>query len=349
MNKPNDLVRTSIDADDIDCNASPNEHFNTILNARLSRRNLLRGGAVTAATAVMGSMGLSACGGSDNPAPAVTPVTPPPVPEKLLGFTAVSKSLADQVSVPAGYTATAIYALGDPLRAATPAYKNDGTDADFENRAGDHHDGMEYFGLSAAGAPLASGVERGLLAVNHEATTDEKLASHFLHVNGGTTSLPRPAVEVDKEVAVHGVSVIEVKKTGSTWATVTDSAFNRRLTPLTDIEIAGPVRGNALLVTKYSPTGTRTRGTLNNCGTGKSPWGTYLTGEENWANYFARGATDDAARGDKSVVALKRYGRNQGATSRHGWRRPAPTTSTRAGTSARKARRPTAATTTAMK
>jgi hypothetical protein len=85
------------------------------------------------------------------------------------------------------------------------------------------------------------------------------------------------------------------------------------------MQITGPARGNALMVTKYSPAGTKTRGTLNNCGTGKTPWGTFLTGEENWAGYFTRSATDDAARADKSVVALKRYGRNQGAASRHGW------------------------------
>lgn len=317
MNKPNDLAISATDLNDIDSNASHDNHFNSILNARLSRRNWLRGSAVTAATAVMGSMGLSACGGGSD-AVAVTP-TPTPTPEKLLAFTAVPKSLADVVSVPAGYTATALYALGDSLRAATPAYKNDGSDTDFDNRAGDHHDGMEYYGLSAAGAPLASGAERGLLAMNHEATTDETLSSHFLHVNGGTTSLPRPAAEVDKEVAVHGLSVVEVKKTGSAWATVNDSAFNRRVTPLTDIELAGPVRGNALVVTKYSPTGTKTRGTINNCGTGKSPWGSYLSGEENWAGYFTRSSTDNAARGDKSVVSLNRYGRSQGGASRHGW------------------------------
>jgi secreted PhoX family phosphatase len=96
--------------------------------------------------------------------------------------------------------------------------------------------------------------------------------------------------------------------------------LNFRLTTQTDIELSGPARGNALLVTKYSTAGTNTRGTLNNCGTGKTPWGTLLTGEENWAGYFFRSATDDAARGnDKSVTALKRYGRAQGAASRHGW------------------------------
>ncbi|MGV3654520.1 MAG: PhoX family protein, partial [Noviherbaspirillum sp.] len=140
----------------------------------------------------------------------------------------------------------------------------------------------------------------------------------------GTTALPRPASEVDKEVALHGIAVFEVRKAGGEWAYEVDSPFNRRLTPLSEIEISGPARGNALLFTKYSPTGTRTRGTLNNCGTGKTPWGSFLTGEENWNGYFTRGAADDAARGDKSVAALKRYGRNQGATSRHGWETGGP-------------------------
>lgn len=298
---------------DEDSNTSANPAFDSVLQARLARRSLLRGSVGAVGTAMLGGMGLSACGGGSTVAAATPTAT-------LLGFSAVAKSLADTVVVPAGYTASVIYALGDPLTAGTAAYKNDGTDTDFENRAGDHHDGMEWFGLDAAGKPSRTAADRGLLAVNHEATTDEKLSSHFLHANGGTTTLPRPAAEVDKETAIHGVSVVEVKKTGDKWATVQGSAFNFRLTALSDIEIAGPARGNALMVTKYSTTGTRTRGTLNNCGTGKTPWGSLVTGEENWVGYFYRNATDDAARAnDKSVTSLKRYGRTQGAASRHGW------------------------------
>ncbi|RZA30933.1 MAG: DUF839 domain-containing protein, partial [Lysobacteraceae bacterium] len=151
MNKPTDLARIPVDHDDIDTNVSSNEHFSTVLEARLSRRSLLRGGAASAATALLGAIGLSGCGGSDNdtatlPAPPAG-TTPPPPAEKLLGFTAVSKSLADTVVVPAGYTASVLYAMGDPLTAATPAFKNDGTDTDHENRAGDQHDGMEFFPL----------------------------------------------------------------------------------------------------------------------------------------------------------------------------------------------------------
>ncbi len=316
MNKPRDLPIQKIDLDDLSYNDSSNPHFDAILNTRLSRRGVLRGGVATMMGVTLGSIGLSACGGDSTG----TPVPLPVPPEKLLGFVPVAKSLADSVSVPAGYTASVLYALGDPLAASTPAYKNDGTDTDFDNRAGDHHDGMEWFGLSATGSASTSSVDRGLLAMNHEATTDEKLSSFFLHANGGTSTLPRPASEADKEIAVHGLSVVEVRKNGSRWETVPGSTFNRRVTPLTEVEIAGPARGNALLITKYSPTATKTRGTLNNCGTGKTPWNTFLTGEENWAGYYTRGAADDAARGnDKSVVSLRRYGRNQGAASRHGW------------------------------
>jgi len=320
VNKPTDLACIPVDRDD----AESNEHFSAVLAARLSRRSLLRGGAATAASALLGAIGLSGCGGSDNdsatlPAPP-TGNNPPPTQEKLLGFIAVSKSLADTVVVPAGYTASVLYALGDPLTANGAAYKNDGTDTDFENRAGDHHDGMEFFALSSTGTASTSAADRGLLAMNHEATTDEKLSSHFVHANGGTQTLPRPAAEVDKEMALHGLSVVEVRLGGGKWAYQKDSGFNRRVHQQTDIELSGPVRGNALVVTKYSTGGTRIRGTLNNCGTGKTPWNTYLSGEENWSGYFTRAATDDAARGnDKSVAALKRYGRDQGAASRHGW------------------------------
>ncbi|MEN9373083.1 MAG: hypothetical protein RIR79_635 [Pseudomonadota bacterium] len=288
---------------DENSNTSNNPTFDAILQARLDRRGVLRTGIVS----MVGSttLGIAACGGgSSNAAAANVP----------LGFTAVSKSLADKVTVPAGYSAEVVIALGDPLTASTPDYKNDGTDTNFANRSGDHHDGMEWFGLD--------GNERGLLAINHEATTDSgtgNAPSYFLHANGGTTGMVRPASEVDKEIDIHGVSVVEVKKSGRKWSYVKDSPFNYRVTPVTEVTLSGPVAGNALVKTKYAVEGRKTRGTINNCGTGRTPWGSFLTGEENWVGYFARNSTDDAARADKSVTALKRYGSNQGAKSRHGW------------------------------
>ncbi|WP_280152551.1 PhoX family phosphatase [Piscinibacter sp. XHJ-5] len=319
MNPKDQLPVHVIDTDDVDHNTSGNETFHDVLDARLSRRSLLRGGFAGAAGAVLSAWSLAGCGGSDDDAPPPAPAAPTPL--TTLAFAAVPKSLADAVSVPAGYTATVIYALGDPLDAATAAYRNDGTDDAFDHRAGDHHDGMEYFGLSADGLSVdSSGSERGLLAINHEATSNKgpDLRSYYLHANGGTLA-PRPASEVDKEVDVHGVSVVEVRRSSGAWGYVQASGYNRRITPLTPVQLSGPARGSALLKTRFSTDGTATRGTLNNCGTGCTPWGSFLTGEENWSGYFSRSATDNAAIDAKAVVSLNRYGRPQGSTSRHGW------------------------------
>jgi len=310
--------------DDEDLNGSANPRFADVLDARLSRRSLLRGSVGTAASALLGGVTLAGLGAGSTPAAAATaygsykndkPIT-------SLRFTPVAKSVADIVSVPVGYTASVVVALGDPLDAGTPAYRNDGTDTDFDRRSGDHHDGMEFFGLSGDGRRAdAKGSVRGLLAINHEATSNRDVRSYYLHPTGGTLN-PRPAGEADKEMAIHGISVMEVRKTAGRFAYVRDSGYNRRVTPLTPVELSGPAAGHAMMATKYSAAGVATRGTINNCGTGMTPWGTYLSGEENWAGYFYRGsdaAVRAAADGGKSNVSLARYGRNPNAASRHGW------------------------------
>lgn len=315
----------SHDRDDEITNRSSNLSFDQVLHTRLNRRSMLRGGmastvGIAGATSI-GALALTACGGGSD---AVSTPTPTPAAENLLSFPAVAKNTTDAVTVPAGYNAKVINALGDPLFAGTAAYKNDGTDTDFDKRSGDHHDGMEYFGLSAAGARDASSSTRGLLVTNHEATSQDGVSSVYVHATGGTKTLPRPASEVDKEIPLHGVSIVEVLKTSGasgSWATVQASPFNRRITPDTPIVLSGAGAGN-FTKTKYSTNGLAGRGTLNNCGTGYTPWGTFLTGEENWAGYFTRNATDNTARGGataKSVVALNRYNRSQGSASRHGW------------------------------
>ena len=310
--------------DEENCNTSANPSLNDVIEARMSRRSVFKAGLGSAGTAVLGSFGLAGCSNGND---GNTGVTPPPVPAPAasLDFKAVGKNRLDAVTIAEGYTAKPLYALGDPLSADTPAYKNDGSDTDFDNRAGDHHDGMQYFGLNAAGTGRdADSSERGLLVMNHEATSNSggEIASTFLHVDGGTNTLPRPAAEVDKEIPIHGVSVLEVRKINGQFAYQQNSAFNRRITPLTPMQLSGVARGHALMKTSFSAAGTDCRGTLNNCGTGLTPWGTYLSGEENFAGYFTRSATDNTARGGasaNSVVALNRYGRAQGAASRHGW------------------------------
>ena len=233
-----------------------------------------------------------------------------------LGFAAVPKSLADVVTVPAGYTAQVLYRLGDPINAATPDYVADGTDTNFGARAGDHHDGMYYFGLSAtavtttipptAVTPDPTNSTRGVLCINHENITEA-----YLHPNGPTlVGGARPAAEAIKEVECHGVSVIEVTRAGTSgaWSYSRTSSLNRRITPHTVMDINGPVRGSALVRTAFSPDGTRGRGTVNNCANGFTPWGTYLTCEENWAGYFRRrSTTDNPLRTAKEITGLARY------------------------------------------
>ena len=308
MTKPEQLAVTRHDGEDD--NGSGNASLNDIIDARLSRRGMLRVGMGSAGAALLGTIGLTACGsGGGDAAPLSQPLS--------LSFNPVAKTTVDAVVVPAGYTATPIYALGDPLTAATPDFKNDGTDTGWENRAGDHHDGIEFFALNEGGtARSLTGSDRGILAMNHEALSDQ-----FLHV-AGASAAPRPAAEADKEIPAHGISIVEVRKVNGKFAYQKSSAYNRRITPMTPIMISGPARGNDALKTKYSAAGTDTRGTINNCGASYTPWGTYFSGEENWNGYFARAAGDDAVRGGptaKSVVSLIRYGRAQGSRGRHLW------------------------------
>ena len=324
---PADLALLHGHDEDIN-NPTHNPSLNDIIEARMSRRGMFRATLGTAGTAVLGTLSLSACGGGGSDAPPTsggptTPVAPPAPPAPALGFKAVSKSVEDRISIAQGYTAKPLFALGDPMAADVADFKNDGTDTDFDSRSGDHHDGMEFFGLNEAGTArdhLSN--DRGLLVMNHEATSNSRpeIASIFLHANGGTNTLPRPAAEVDKEVPVHGVSVVEVRKVAGQFTYDKASALNRRITPLTPMKISGVLSGSPLVKTKFSTAGTDCRGTLNNCGTGYTPWGTFLTGEENWAGYFFR-ANDTTARGGataKANVSLARYGKNPSA-SRHGW------------------------------
>ncbi len=225
-------------------------------------------------------------------------------PAKLT-FSAVDKNLDDIVTVPAGYSVKVMTRLGDPIAAGVPAYANDGTDSDFANRIGDHGDALYFFALGPNDKRNDTYSKRGLLAQNHE-----NLNEQYLHINGPTDAStgPRPEAEARKEIEAHGVSVTEYVDTGKReWEWVQDSAFNRRITPNTQVVFSGPVAGSDLLKTAYSPSGTTGRGTINNCANGVSGWGTLLTCEENWAGYFNRSG-DDANRTERELTGLNRYG-----------------------------------------
>jgi len=258
-------------------NFSDNPTFSDIV---ATRRGFLKGGIAAAVATVFGGT-LAGCN-SDTKAPLLLPeaVKPEPAPV-LLNFTTIPTNRLDKVTVPQGYTARAFLPMGTPLTGSYPAYKEGGlnTGAEMEQQVGAHHDGMHFFPLDARTEGKNS--NEGLLVFNHEYCEPATL-----HQNG-PTGAPRPADEVRKEVAVHGVTVAHIKKDAKgQFQLVQGSPLNRRITGATPMDISGPARGDAKMVTKYSPDGTRTRGTLNNCGNGYTPWGTYLTAEENWAGYF---------------------------------------------------------------
>ena len=345
MNDQKSPPHSYTDPDDFDNNPSANTALGDVIATRMHRRHLLRGGVGALAAATLGPLALSACGGGGSsggfpiippaPAPAPVPAPPPPAPAPApaagpaLGFTAVSKSLADSIVVPLGYTATVIYATGDSIDPAVSDYKNDGTDDNFGRRSGDQHDGMHFFGLTGDGKPTLTNSDRGLMCINHEAINGTVA---FMHPNGqtnaGATAGARPEAEALKEVEAHGASVIELARSGGKLGTVKTSTFNRRITPRTPMNFGGPAKSSALLKTLYSPAGTATRGMIGNCASGYTPWGTYLTCEENFAGFFTRGATDDAVRTAKEKTAFARIGLKQNVTGGQRWSTVVPAVTT---------------------
>ena len=308
-------------------NDSNNEHFQEVLTRALenpTRRSILRGGLGLASMFALPM--LPGCGGSSSASTSPTGL-PALATSSTLAFTAVSKSILDQVVLPAGYTAKVLHATGDTLNADAATYSNAGTETgdSWEYRVGDHHDGMQLFYIDATNKATYAATTKAVIAMNHESSAD----AHFLNATGQTSggvtgkkfsqfgdwdALVRPGNEVLKEINLHGVSIVEVSldANGKPTGYNATSSLNRHITPQTVINVAGPAAHladlKAMMVTLFDTTGATVRGTLNNCGHGATPWGTYLACEENWAAYFniATGAT--APTDSKTLTSRTRYG-----------------------------------------
>ncbi|MDP4529291.1 PhoX family phosphatase [Alkalimonas delamerensis] len=255
-------------------NFSANPEFSEVLERRLNRRRFLQGSVALAVSGFLGQ-GLLGCSSQSSTAALLQQ------PAGLLGFDAIPINRFDTVTVPAGYRTQVFLPWGTPLTADAPAYRADASHSAAEQakQVGMHHDGMHFFPIDLKQGGQSS--DEGLLVMNHE-----YVDPNILHAFGGK-GIPRDKEEVHKELAAHGVSVAHIKKQDDgNWQLLQQSPLNRRITGQTPMELTGPVRGHAKVVTKYSPDGTRTRGTLNNCAHGVTPWGTYLTCEENWALLF---------------------------------------------------------------
>jgi secreted PhoX family phosphatase len=275
------------------CNTSTNPTFAQVCQSVLSRRRALQGSLGLAGFAFLG------CG--SDASSAIDPAFEDGLRPGTIAFRPIGISREDTVVVPEGYRADVLYAWGDPVSDG-PAFAQDAsnTAADQQQQAGMHHDGMHYF-------PLGSGRDasrHGLLVLNHEYTDDG-----LLHVGGMS---PWTAEKVAKSQAAHGVSIIEVRLGRDGWRVVRPSRYARRITAATPARIGGPVAGHARMRTAADPAGTTVLGTLNNCAHGHTPWGTYLTCEENWAGYFVNptGDVPGATPEEKAIVLRNqaRYG-----------------------------------------
>ncbi|UPQ84163.1 PhoX family phosphatase [Pseudomonas knackmussii] len=281
--------------DDQAINPSANVSLDQLVDR--SRRNLLKGGMGLAALGFLGGS-LGACRSAVQS-------------DSLIGFKGIPTQLDpafDSVQVAPGYSARTFFSWGDAVMADAPEWNPDATD-DWQaqlKQAGDNHDGMHFF-------PFPENPDsHGLLVMNHEYVNPP------LHPNGMTfTDGKRPLDEVRKEQAAHGVSVIEVKKDAQgQWQRVMPSRYNRRISGMTPMAVGGPLAGNDALKTVSDPSGREIIGTINNCSSGFTPWGTYLVCEENWHNYFVNHDAADMAQ----RVSHRRYGiEGKGMSKLYGW------------------------------
>ncbi|QGZ34423.1 PhoX family protein [Stappia indica] len=182
------------------------------------------------------------------------------------------------VHVPDGYTWQVLARWGDPLFSDAAEFDHaTGGDAATSNRIfGENTDGMELFTVGS----------RQVIAVNHEYVNPK------LNLPQNDKGTPASSEDVRKLQNLQGVTVMEVAEGEDGWRIVVDSPLNRRIDHNTQMRLSGPAAGHDLLKTEADPTGTASLGTFNNCGAGRTPWGTYLTCEENFNGYF--GSTDEA-------------------------------------------------------
>jgi secreted PhoX family phosphatase len=268
--------------DDIGSNPNPAHPIGDIIAACMSRRSAIGGLLATAA--------LAGCGRMED---AGNPTAAPP-----LTFKELAKGADRGHAVAEGYEARVLIRWGDPVLADAPAFDVTRlTAAAQERQFGYNCDFVGY-------APLPFGSDssdRGLLCVNHEYTSTSFMWPGLRRANL-TERMTKDMVEV--ELAAHGVSIVEIRRQNGIWRVETGSRYNRRVTMLsTEMEISGPAAGSERLKTSADPTGRRVIGTLNNCAGGMTPWGTMLTAEENFHQYFA-GRPD----GLKEQANYRRYG-----------------------------------------
>jgi secreted PhoX family phosphatase len=288
-------------------NSSDNPYLGDVVSDGITRRGIVRGGAVGALVLGFGSTAAAVLAGPAAAAPAVPPAAAPPAAAPSaaapaarsgpLTFKAIPPNKLDTLVVPNGYDTAVVLRWGDPVLPGAPELDVTHQTAALQSRQFGYNN--DFVGV----LPLGTGGRRALLVVNHEYTNEELMFPGFTGLDAMTVE------QIEVAMAAHGLSVVELERVGDTgqWrpADSRHLPYNRRITALeTPFAFTGPAAGSASLRTAADPAGTTAIGTLNNCSGGVTPWGTVLSGEENFNQYFVGGdgAPEDAR------PKLARYG-----------------------------------------
>jgi hypothetical protein len=259
-------------------NQSDNRTFTDILKSQRSRRQVLAGGFATAATVFFaGGIAFAQNGPGGSAAQSLARARG----HSLLNFAAVSvaEGSGPWPAISPEYEWDVLIPWGEPLEPGGPAFNWPPTAAAQAEQVGIGHDGMWFFPFrkrNSSGKRFDSN-RHGLLVVNNEFGSNS-------HVLG--KSDPESLSDVRVSQHAHGVTIVEIKKFGQKWQTV-GSKYSRRIHANSPMSFSGPTAGHELLQTINANV---PLGTLNNCAHGLTPWGTYLTCEENFDDYF--GATN---------------------------------------------------------
>ncbi|MDR6621971.1 PhoX family protein [Sinomonas atrocyanea] len=276
------------------CNGSDNSYFRDIAAGAISRRSALGLGLAGALTLAFTGGGRAEAAGT-RLAPAAPGTNSP------LDFTPIRPvdRLVDEFTVPQGYAWRPIIRWGDPLFADAPAFDLENQTAEAQARQFGYNN--DYTDIIRLDGPNG---RRAVLVANHE-YTNENIMFPAAQLAGDAARVRAVAR------AAHGLSVVELTRRdrNSAWTYVQAAPLNRRYLLDTEYELTGPAAGSALLRTAADPAGRTVRGTLGNCAGGTTPWGTVLSGEENFNGYFRTPGTSAADR---------RYGLSDKATVR-GW------------------------------
>lgn len=279
------------ESENVGRNLTENATLGDVIAARYGRRDILKGAlGVAAITATVSPLAILAATETKADIPA------------RFKFNEIEAGVDANHHVAEGYDADILIRWGDPVMPGAPPFDPQKQTAAAQRlQFGYNNDYLGYLPMPGAANPS----RHGLLVANLEYTNEELMFPGLGRQDLRTVAFAGMTKElVDIEMAAHGGAVLEVIRERGKWRVVNGSKYSRRIDATTPMDITGPAAGNKRLQTSADPGGRRVFGMVNNCAGGLTPWGTWLTCEENFHGYF----TGKLADGHTEARNFKRYG-----------------------------------------